>query len=40
MLILLAGSVFTACNKDNALASDEVENYIDSVVFDRQNQGN
>ncbi len=40
MLILLAGSVFTACNKENDLASDDVENYIDSVVFDMQNQGN
>ena len=41
MIALLVIAVFTACNKEDAVSgADEVENYVDGVVFDMQEQGN
>lgn len=40
ILALLILAVFTACNKEETLSSDDVENYIDGVVFDMQSEGN
>ena len=40
MLSLLILTIFTACKKDDALTTDDVENYVDEVVFDMQSEGN
>lgn len=40
MLSLLILAVFTACDKDENLSTDNIENYVDEVVFDMQSEGN
>lgn len=37
---LMLWMVLPACNRDQNLSDDDVENYIDEVVFDMQRQGN
>ena len=41
MIALMAIATFTACNKEDTISStDDVENYVDGVLFDMQEQGN
>ncbi|MCB0665822.1 MAG: hypothetical protein KDC80_08380 [Saprospiraceae bacterium] len=40
MFALMILAVFSACNKDDSLSTDDVENYVDEVVFDMQREGN